>query len=56
MKSQLNVLFDGLNELNAIKKAREINSFSEHAISYHILPFDLDFRIRKKSVMLNSIK
>ena len=56
MKSQLDVEYDSLNGLIANKKAGKINSFPEHAIFYRILPFDFDFRIRKKSVTLNSIK
>ena len=48
MESQWNGLFDGQYGLNANKKAGEINSFPEHAIFYHISPFDLNFRIQKK--------
>ena len=56
MGSGRNVPFDGTNGLNATKKARELNSFPEHAIFNHILPFDFNFRIKKKSLILNSIE
>ena len=56
MGSQLNVLFNGLYGVNANKEVRGINSYLEYAIFYHILPFDFNFRIRKKSVKLNSIE
>ena len=35
-ESQLSVLFDGSNGLNAIKKELEKNSFPEHAIFFTI--------------------
>ena len=47
MESQGNLLFDGSYGLNAIEKAREINSFPQHAIFFHISPFDFNFGIRK---------
>ena len=56
MESQENLLFDGLYGLNAIEKAEEINSFPQNAIFFHISPFDFNFRIRKKSFLLNSIE